>query len=215
MLDTCSAHRMVALFFCLSLLLNVGILAQSRPTNTPLQSPGATPIVADNVAANKLASAPDSTNPINNAVEKIEAGRPPALASLKTSLMHPSMDFEILPSVAKIETLTFAEPDEESIGAPRNFQATAYSLRGRTASGVRTRPGVIAADPRVLPIGTIVQVKAGDYSGIYTVHDTGRRVKGKIVDIWIPTYRDARKFGRRAVKVQVLSYGPRRQLAKN
>lgn len=203
---------MVALVWCLFLLLNVGVLAQSRPTQTPQGTP---PIVADNLAANKLASATDPANPLNNTAEKIEASRPPTLAALKTSLMYPSLDLEIIPSATKLEALTFAEPEEESEGAPRNFQATAYSLRGRTFSGVYTRPGIIAADPRVLPIGTVVQVKAGHYSGVYTVQDTGRRVKGKIVDIWIPSYRDARKFGRRPVKLQVLSYGPRRQQAKN
>ena len=210
MLNTSSAHRMVALLFCLSLLLNVAILAQSRPATTP---PGATPIVTDNLITNKLAAAPDPVKPHNDAVEKIEAVRPPTLAALKTSLIYPSLDFEILPSAAKIEALTFVEPEAESEGAPRNFQATAYSLRGFTSSGVRTRHGVIAADPRVLPIGTIVQVKAGDYSGIYTVHDTGRHVKGKIVDIWMPSFHDARKFGRRPIKLQVIRYGPR-QLAE-
>ncbi len=146
---------------------------------------------------NKFVAAPDSTNPRNDAIEKIEASRMPMLAALKPGLMSPSLDLEITASAAKLEALTFAAPEEESEGAPRNFQATAYSLRGRTASGIHTRLGIIAADPRVLPIGTVVQVKAGDYSGVYTVHDTGRRVKGKIVDIWIPAYRDARKFGRR------------------
>jgi 3D (Asp-Asp-Asp) domain-containing protein len=130
---------------------------------------------------------------------------------LKTGLIYPRLDFEIIPSAAKLAALTFAAPDEESEGAPRNFQATAYNLRGRTASGVKTGPGIIAADPRVLPLGTVVQVKAGHYSGTYTVRDTGRRVKGKIVDIWIPSHREARIFGRRAVKLQVLHYGPRRQ----
>ena len=85
-----------------------------------------------------------------------------------------------------------------------DFHATAYCLKGRTASGELTRPGVIAADPRVLPLGTVVHIRAGRYTGKYTVLDTGARIKGRIIDIYFPTYREAVSFGRQRVKVQVL-----------
>jgi 3D (Asp-Asp-Asp) domain-containing protein len=85
-----------------------------------------------------------------------------------------------------------------------NFHATAYCLKGRTASGVHTRPGIIAADPRVLPLGTVVHLKAGRYTGTYTVMDTGGRIKGRLVDVYVPTYREAREFGRRQVKIKVI-----------
>ena len=87
------------------------------------------------------------------------------------------------------------------------FHATAYCLKGRTASGVNTRPGVVAADPRVLPLGTVVQIKAGPYTGIYTVLDTGGRIKGRTIDVYLPNYREAIKFGRQRIKVRVLSRG--------
>lgn len=85
-----------------------------------------------------------------------------------------------------------------------DFHATAYSLKGRTASGEYVRPGIIAADPRVLPIGTVVHLRAGRYTGTYTVLDTGARIKGRIIDIYVPTYREARAFGRQQVKIKVL-----------
>lgn len=94
--------------------------------------------------------------------------------------------------------------------APENYVATAYSLRGRTASGQFVSRGLIAADPRVLPLGTRVRLEAGPMSGEYIVADTGGAVRGKHVDIWIPTAREAMRFGRRAVKLTVLSYGPGR-----
>jgi len=100
-------------------------------------------------------------------------------------------------------------PEEQDRTAPRTFKATAYSLRGRTATGVQTQPGVIAADPRVLPLGSVVHVRAGQYSGVYTVHDTGRLVRGNLVDVWVRSSHEARTFGRRKVKLQVLRYGPR------
>ena len=90
------------------------------------------------------------------------------------------------------------------------FQATAYCLKGRTASGVNTRPGVIAADPRVLPLGTVVHIRAGRYTGTYTVLDTGGRIKGHTIDIYLPDYVEAKRFGRQRIKVKVLSRGGRR-----
>ena len=87
------------------------------------------------------------------------------------------------------------------------FHATAYCLKGRTASGATARPGMIAADPSVLPIGTVVHLRAGEYTGTYTVMDTGGRIKGRRVDVYVPSYREARQFGRRQVKIKVIGRG--------
>lgn len=90
------------------------------------------------------------------------------------------------------------------------YTATAYSLRGRTASGTSASQGIIAADPRVLPIGSRVRIEAGSYSGEYLVADTGGAVRGKRIDIWTPTSREAMHFGRRMVKLTVLQLGGKR-----
>jgi 3D (Asp-Asp-Asp) domain-containing protein len=95
--------------------------------------------------------------------------------------------------------------------APETYTATAYSLRGRTASGKPVSRGLIAADPSVLPLGTRVRVEAGSFSGEYVVADTGGAVKGRRIDIWTPTSREALQFGRRAVKLTVLSFGGHRR----
>jgi 3D (Asp-Asp-Asp) domain-containing protein len=88
----------------------------------------------------------------------------------------------------------------------QRFEATAYSLQGKTASGRRARPGIVAADPRILPIGSRIRVSgAGAYSGEYRVEDTGRAIKGHEIDIFIPNAAEARRFGRRAVHVEVIS----------
>jgi 3D (Asp-Asp-Asp) domain-containing protein len=89
----------------------------------------------------------------------------------------------------------------------REFFATAYSLSGPTASGSFTKRGIIAADPRVLPLGTVVQIRAGSYSGTYRVMDTGGRIRGRKIDIFVPDRREAMHFGRRSVKVKVLGRG--------
>ncbi len=88
------------------------------------------------------------------------------------------------------------------VGASRGaFSATAYCLRGKTAMGHGVRRGIIAADPRVLKLGSTITVNAGAWSGTYLVSDTGGAIKGKKVDIWVPNCSEARKFGRRTVQV--------------
>jgi 3D (Asp-Asp-Asp) domain-containing protein len=111
------------------------------------------------------------------------------------------------------QTLPSVSNDDFEV-APRTYTATAYSLRGRTASGKPVSRGLIAADPSVLPLGTRVRVEAGSFSGEYVVADTGGAVKGRRIDIWTPTAREALQFGRRAVKLTVLSFGGRRSKSK-
>jgi 3D (Asp-Asp-Asp) domain-containing protein len=111
------------------------------------------------------------------------------------------------------EVLSAKAAEETFVVPPTRYMATAYSLRGRTASGRMVSKGLIAADPRVLPLGSRVRLEAGNYSGEYLVADTGGGVKGKHVDIWIPSSREAMKFGRRTVKLTVLSWGGKKKAA--
>ena len=82
--------------------------------------------------------------------------------------------------------------------------ATAYCDRGPTKSGVHAQPGVVAADLSRLPIGTRLRVMAPGkpYAGIYTVLDTGSRIKGRDLDIFMPSCRGAKRFGKRPVQVR-------------
>jgi 3D (Asp-Asp-Asp) domain-containing protein len=91
----------------------------------------------------------------------------------------------------------------------QGFTATAYALPGRTASGQMVRRGLIAAD-KSLPLGTRVRLDAGRYSGEYLVADRGSRVRGRIIDIWVPSNGEAIRFGRRPVKLTILSYGAKK-----
>lgn len=96
------------------------------------------------------------------------------------------------------------EAEASSDKNARTFRATAYCLRGKTASGRSVRRGVVAADTRILPLGTRIRLTAGKYSGNYVVADTGGRIKGRILDIWVPSCAEARRWGRRSVQVTVL-----------
>jgi len=95
-------------------------------------------------------------------------------------------------------------PVVEDLG---NFQATAYSITGITKSGVPVMPGHVAADPRVIPLGSVIYVESSLMCGIYQVMDTGGLVKGRTIDIFMSSYKKCIEFGRRRVKVKVLRYG--------
>jgi 3D (Asp-Asp-Asp) domain-containing protein len=86
------------------------------------------------------------------------------------------------------------------------FTATAYSVEGETKSGKQTREGrTVAADPDILPMGTHIQIQgAGAYSGNYVVHDTGPKVQGREVDIFIDNPAEAKRFGKKKVRVRIL-----------
>ncbi len=128
---------------------------------------------------------------------------------------NPPLELEAEVSVVKSTKLvaldSAAGEELAGIAPPRSFEATAYSLRGITRSGSYVRRGVIAADPRVLPLGSLVHLKAGTYSGVYTVQDTGGAIKGKRIDVWMPSSREARSFGRQNVRLTVLKYGGNRK----
>ena len=92
----------------------------------------------------------------------------------------------------------------EKVSGMMSFRATAYCLRGRTANGGAVRRGIVAADPRVLPLGSRIYVSAGAWSENYTVTDTGGAIKGRILDIWVPSCGEATRFGRRSIGVKRL-----------
>ncbi|MEJ7848169.1 MAG: 3D domain-containing protein [Pyrinomonadaceae bacterium] len=85
-----------------------------------------------------------------------------------------------------------------------SFVATAYCLKGKTAMGHGVRAGLIAADPRILRLGSRINLGAGNYSGNYLVSDTGGKIKGNRLDIWMASCSEARRFGRRTVAVSSL-----------
>ncbi len=116
--------------------------------------------------------------------------------------------------LATLTTTKEAEAVRSAIAPPLSFIATAYCLRGRTASGKMVAKGMIAADRTVLPLGTRVRLEAGAYSGEYLVTDTGGAIRGRKIDIWIPSSGEALRFGRRKVKLTVLNYGGRKMSAR-
>jgi len=96
-----------------------------------------------------------------------------------------------------------------SVGARLDFVATAYCKGQTTRSGVTVQSGIVAGDPKMLPEGSVVQVDGvpDRHTGIYTVLDTGPKVVGRHVDVYMWSCHDALKFGRRPISLTVLRLG--------
>lgn len=94
-------------------------------------------------------------------------------------------------------------------GAKLRFTATAYCKGTTTASGVNVRTGIAAADPDLLPVGSVIQVEKLEekYNGIYTIMDTGPRVQGRHIDIYMWSCHEALDLGRRPFQLTVLRLG--------
>lgn len=76
---------------------------------------------------------------------------------------------------------------------------------GMTSSGVRARQGTIAADTALYPFGTVMYVPGYGYG---RVEDRGGAIKGRRIDLYFPTHREAKAWGRVRKKVQVWAPGP-------
>jgi 3D (Asp-Asp-Asp) domain-containing protein len=94
-------------------------------------------------------------------------------------------------------------------GARLRFTATAYCKGTTTASGVQVRTGIAAADPDLLPVGSVIQVDSlpEKYNGIYTIMDTGPAVQGRKIDVYMWSCYEALDFGRRSILLTVLRLG--------
>jgi 3D (Asp-Asp-Asp) domain-containing protein len=94
-------------------------------------------------------------------------------------------------------------------GLRLRFSATAYCKGTTTAAGTAVRSGVAAADPDLLPVGSVVQIDSLSqrYNGIYTIMDTGPRVQGRLVDLYMWSCHEALAFGRRPISLNVLRLG--------
>ena len=89
------------------------------------------------------------------------------------------------------------------------FESTAYCETGQpTASGKWPREGVtVAVDPDVIPIGSAVMIwdEAGEWMGIYEAQDTGRLIRGRIIDLYIQDYAECIEYGRQTIYVRVIT----------
>jgi len=100
-------------------------------------------------------------------------------------------------------------------GEPVPIQMTAYCLtRTTTRRGRYVRAGIVATDPKLFPLSRYIELYEGKrYLGRFLIDDTGRLIKGNIIDIWMPTCREARLWGRRTGVAVLVPREPTVELA--
>jgi 3D (Asp-Asp-Asp) domain-containing protein len=82
-------------------------------------------------------------------------------------------------------------------GEPVPVLVTAYCLSGTTRRGRYVRPGIVAADRKLFPLSRYIELYAGaKYLGRFLIDDTGGKIRGAHIDVWVPTCREATIFGR-------------------
>ena len=99
--------------------------------------------------------------------------------------------------------------DTPPAGKRVTFSATAYCSGTITASGIRVREGIAATDPSLVPIGSVIRVSGLErrYNGVYTVMDTGAKIRGRRLDLYLRDCDAAIRFGRRAATVSIVRRG--------
>lgn len=90
-----------------------------------------------------------------------------------------------------------------NISKTLTVEATAYTYTGcKTATGITPYQGVIAVDPRIIAMGSKVYVEGYGYA---VAADTGGDIKGNRVDLFFPNLRQCINWGRKPVKLHILS----------
>lgn len=141
----------------------------------------------------------------------LEDGEEVSRELLKEEIIKDSKDRVVaVGTKAPTPTVSRASSSGDSGGSWQTFSATAYTAFCNGCSGVtytgidlRSNPGanVIAVDPRVIPLGSRVEVKG---YGTFLAGDTGGAIKGRKIDIFIPDKGKVQAFGRKSVQIRVL-----------
>lgn len=124
-----------------------------------------------------------------------DGGQSMAIAALR------SFDARPVRAVRTVRMVVTAySADERSCGT---------SADGITASGysVQVNGGcLVAADPKVLPLGSLVSVPGYDGGEVVPVLDTGGAIKGNRLDVLFPTHEAAMRWGRRTLDITIWEY---------
>ena len=80
-------------------------------------------------------------------------------------------------------------------------------LGARTYSGTKTRWGVVAVDPKIIPVGSTLEIDG--YEGVtFVAEDIGGGIKGESLDIWLPDAKEARTYGTQYRRITIIREGP-------
>jgi 3D (Asp-Asp-Asp) domain-containing protein len=135
--------------------------------------------------------------------EQRAAARAKAMAVTAAALPPPApavlATIEMPPVVVRAATKAWTKKMQLPLkpGEPVPVLVTAYCLSGTTRRGRYVRPGIVAADRKLFPLSRYIELYAGEkYLGRFLIDDTGSRIRGAHIDVWVPTCREAIVFGR-------------------
>lgn len=77
-----------------------------------------------------------------------------------------------------------------------------YAVYGLTYTGKKARYGLVAVDPRVIALGTMLYIEG---YGLAEAADIGGAIKGDKIDLCFNTYREAVEYGRRKISVYIVA----------
>ncbi|MEA2016545.1 MAG: 3D domain-containing protein [Actinomycetota bacterium] len=107
--------------------------------------------------------------------------------------------------------IAMVQPPGLTLAGEWDMTATAYYAFGRggndingngiTAIGLRARKGVVAVDPRVIPLGTKLYIPG---YGEALAGDTGGWIKGNRIDLCFETQEECFRWGRRSIKIYLV-----------
>ena len=109
--------------------------------------------------------------------------------------------------------LTLINPKTVKADEIHTAWATAYCLKGTTASGTNTRLGIVASKKEWIGCTMVVWLDDGDgvikpqnYLATYLIEDTGSKTirSGAVIDVWLPTYEECMEFGSKRVIFQII-----------
>jgi len=120
----------------------------------------------------------------------------------------------VLTATSLLTSTAFAQDAPAGEGQTIQATVTGYAngadgggVGTTTALGTATHWGTVAADWRLYPPGTRLQIE-GFPNDVFTVEDSGGGVRGNIFDIWFPDLATAAGFGTKSLRVTVLPASP-------
>lgn len=128
---------------------------------------------------------------------------------VKSTILVPVKNAKVIEGTALRQKL-YSLKKRAQVKKVITLEATAYYpgpedtwpyASGTTASGLKAGYGVVAVDPRVIKLKTLLYVEG---YGFAIAADKGGAIKGKKIDLCFDTYEQAVQFGRKKVQVYLL-----------
>ncbi|HHZ19358.1 MAG TPA: DUF348 domain-containing protein [Firmicutes bacterium] len=129
----------------------------------------------------------------------------------KERIKEPKKQIVAVGTKETVYTMTTSRGREIRYTKVKQMVATAYYpgpescgkyANGYTATGKKAGFGVVAVDKRVIPLGTRLYIEGYGYA---EAADVGSAIRGDRIDLCFDTYREAKMFGKKTVKVYILA----------